>query len=71
MTADGLMLVSVFVLCGAGALLGILVPDRRSPAVLAWVGSLTSLLTLRVSGNVLRTGHILQGKLWTIRGWDR
>jgi hydrogenase-4 component B len=68
MIADGLMLVSVFVLCGAGALLGILVPDRRSPAVLAWVGSLTSLLTLRVSGNALRTGHILQGKLWTIRG---
>jgi hypothetical protein len=45
MIAEGLMLVSVFVLCGAGALLGILVPDRRSPAVLAWVGSLTSLLT--------------------------
>ena len=34
MSVDGLMLVSVFVLCGAGALLGILVPDRRSPAVL-------------------------------------
>jgi hydrogenase-4 component B len=67
MSADGLMLVSVFVLCGAGALLGILVPDRRSPTVLAWAGSLASLLTLWVSGNVLWSGHILQGKLWTIR----
>ena len=62
------MLVLVFVLCGAGALLGIIIPDRRNPALLAWVGSLASLLTLWVSGNVLWSGHIFQGELWTIRG---
>ena len=44
------MLVLVFVLCGAGALLGTIIPDRRNPALLAWVGSLASLLTLWVSG---------------------
>ena len=68
MSADGLMLVLVFVLCGAGALLGTIIPDRRNPALLAWVGSLASLLTLWVSGNVLWSGHIFQGELWTIRG---
>jgi formate hydrogenlyase subunit 3/multisubunit Na+/H+ antiporter MnhD subunit len=68
MSADGLMLVLVFVLCGAGALLGIIIPDRRNPVLLSWVGSLVSLLTLWVSGNVLRSGHIFQRELWTIRG---
>src|SRR6266478_6528269 len=68
MSADGLMLVLFFLLCGAGALLGTIIPDRRNPALLAWVGSLTSLLILWVSGNVLWSGDIYQGELWTIRG---
>jgi len=68
MSADGPMLVLVFVLCGTGALLGIIISDRRNPALLAWVGSLASLLTLWVSGNVLWSGHVFQGGLWTIRG---
>jgi hypothetical protein len=67
MSVDGLMLVLVFVLYGAGALLGIIIPDRRNPALPAWVGSLASLLTLWVSGDVLWSGHIYQGELWTIR----
>ena len=62
------MLVLVFILCGAGALLGMIISDRRNPALLAWFGSLASLLTMLVSGNVLRSGHIFQGELWTIRG---
>jgi len=68
MSADGLMLVLVFVLCAAGALLGTIIPDRRNPALLAWVGSLASLLTLWVSGNALCSGHIFKVELWTIRG---
>ena len=68
MSADGLMLVSVFVLCGLGALLGMIISDRRNPVLLAWVGSLASLLTLWVSGNVLCSGHVFRSELWTIRG---
>ena len=68
MSADGLMLVLVFVLCGSGALVGIIISDRRNPVLLAWVGSLASLLTLWVSGNVLWSGQIFQSELWTIRG---
>src|ERR1700739_1630995 len=68
MSADGLMLVLVFVLCSVGALLGTIISERRNPALLAWVGSLASLLTLWVSGNVLWSGHIFKSELWTIRG---
>jgi hypothetical protein len=38
MGADGSLLVLVFALCGAGALAGIVVPERRDPALLAWCG---------------------------------
>ena len=66
MSADGLMLVSVFILCGAGALLGIIISDRRNPVLLAWFGSLAALLTMWVSGDILWSGHVFQGKIWTI-----
>ena len=69
MGADGLLLELIFALCVAGALAGIVVPDRRNPALLAWVGSFASLLTLWVAGNVLWSGQIFQAELWTIRGW--
>jgi hydrogenase-4 component B len=67
MSVDGLLLELIFALCGAGALLGIFIPDRRNPLLLAWVGSLASLLTLWVSGNVLWSGQVFQSELWTIR----
>lgn len=66
MSADGLLLALVFALCGAGALLGFVVPDRRNPALLAWVGSLAALGVLWVSGDVLRSGAVFQGELWMI-----
>jgi len=69
MAANGLLLELVFALCVAGALAGIVVPDRRNPALLAWAGSLAALLTLWVSGNVLWSGQIFQAELWTIPGW--
>jgi hydrogenase-4 component B len=69
MGANGLLLELIFALCFAGALAGIVVPDRRNPALLAWVGSFASLLTLWVAGNVLSSGQIFQADLWTIRGW--
>jgi hydrogenase-4 component B len=66
MSADGLLLALVFGLCGAGALAGFIVPERRNPVLLAWVGSLAALAVLWVSGNVLHSGMVLQGELWTI-----
>jgi hypothetical protein len=43
MSADGLLLALVFALCAVGALAGFAVPDRRNPALLAWIGSLAAL----------------------------
>jgi len=71
MSADGWMLASIFALCAAGALLGIVVPDRRNPALLAGAGSLASLLALWVSGHVLWSGRMFQGELWPIRPLGR
>jgi len=68
MSVDGLLLELIFALCAVGALLGIFVPDRHNPALLAWIGSLAALLTLWVSGNVLWSGHVFQGDFWTILG---
>jgi uncharacterized membrane protein len=48
-SAEGFVLALVFALCGAGALLGIFVPERRNPALLAWAGSLASLLAVLLS----------------------
>jgi len=69
MGANGLLLELIFALCVAGALAGIVVPDRRNPALLAWAGSLAALLTLWVAGNVLWSDQTFQAELWTIRGW--
>jgi hydrogenase-4 component B len=63
----GWPLALVFALCGAGAVLGIFVSERRIPALLAWVGSLAALLALWVGGNVLWSGQTFQGELWTIQ----
>jgi hydrogenase-4 component B len=57
----------VVALCAAGALLGLVVPDRRNPALLAWAGSLASLLALVGSGYVLASGRVFHVELWTIR----
>jgi len=66
MTTDGSLLVLVFALCGAGALAGLAVPERRTPAFLAWVGSLAALAMLWVSADVLRSGGVFKSELWTI-----
>jgi len=69
MGANGLLLELVFTLCFAGALAGIFVPERGTPALLAWFGSLAALLALWVAGNVLWSGQLFQAELWTIQGW--
>jgi hypothetical protein len=67
MGADGSLLVLVFALCGAGALAGIVVPERRNPTLLAWIGSLAALAALWVGADVLRSGRVFQAELWSIQ----
>ena len=66
MSADALLLALVFALCVGGALAGLVVPERRAPLLLAWVGSLAALGVVWVSTDVLSSGTVLQGELWTI-----
>jgi len=68
MSADGLILASVFALCGAGAAAGFVISERRNPLLLAWVGSLAALALGWVSVDVLASGAPLHGELWTIPG---
>ncbi|MGB9475752.1 MAG: hypothetical protein WCE87_11865, partial [Candidatus Udaeobacter sp.] len=68
MNAEGLALAFSFALCGAGALLGIIIPNRWNPALLASTGSLASLPISWVAASTLWSGRIFHAKLWTIRG---
>jgi hydrogenase-4 component B len=60
-------LILIFVLCATGVVLGMVVPDRRNPLVLAWSGSLAALAAIWVSGFVLSSGGVFRYTLWTIR----
>jgi hydrogenase-4 component B len=61
----GLSLILVFVLCGAGALLGMMIPERFNPALTAVAGSLAAAAALCTGGCVLY-GDAFHGELWTI-----
>ncbi|MGC1725234.1 MAG: proton-conducting transporter membrane subunit, partial [Candidatus Acidiferrales bacterium] len=67
MSAVGLTLTLVFALCGAGAVLGMIIPERRNPVLVGWVGSLAALSALCAGGTVLVTGEEFHSALWTIR----
>jgi hydrogenase-4 component B len=67
MNADGILLASVFALCGIGAVLALFVSNARNPMLLGGAGSLVSLLALGVSVDVLASGRSLHGQLWTIQ----
>ena len=66
MKLTGLALALLFAVCGAGIVLGMIVPERRVPVVLAWTGSLAALLALWASGTVLISGDEFGHFLWTI-----
>lgn len=66
MSTVGLTLALAFLLCGAGAVLGMVVPERRVPALLAWSGSLAALSALWAAGIVLSSGGGFHHQLWTI-----
>ena len=67
MSDVGSALILVFALCGVGAVLGLIVPNRRNPALLAWAGSLAALSALWAGGIILCTRNGFRGELWTIR----
>lgn len=66
MNGVGLPLILAVVMCGAGAVLAAIVPERRNPALMAGAGSLASLAALWASGRVLWSGGDFHGTLWTI-----
>ena len=66
MNTVGLALVLLFQVCAAGIVLGIVVPARRVPAVVAWAGSAVAVLALWSSGAVLISGNEFSHPLWTI-----
>ena len=54
------------ILCAAGMVLAVLLPRAQNRVVLAWIGSLSSLTILLVSGKVLLSGHTWQVELWNV-----
>jgi hydrogenase-4 component B len=60
------LLVAFYVLCGAGAVLAILIPHDRNPAALAWIGSLAAILIMLASGAVLVSGQSFHNQYWQL-----
>ncbi len=54
------------IFCAAGVVLAAVLPGRQNRVALAWIGSLSSLTILLVSGKVLLSGHAWQLELWSI-----
>jgi hydrogenase-4 component B len=59
------------ILCAAGAVLAALLPRQANRVVLAWIGSLSSLAILAMSGGVLLSGQVWQVDLWHIGSLGR
>jgi formate hydrogenlyase subunit 3/multisubunit Na+/H+ antiporter MnhD subunit len=66
MSAVGLAIALVFVFCGASAVLGLFVPERRIPLLLASTGSLAAVAAMCASAIVLGLGNEFHARLWTI-----
>ena len=65
MNPIGLALVLLFVFCGAGAILALVIPERSTPTFLAWTGSLAALSALCASVAALH-GGTFNCLLWRI-----
>ena len=65
MNSVGLALVLVLAFCCVGAASALIVPERRTPALLAWSGSLAALSGMCAAGIVLDGGQF-HATLWTI-----
>ncbi len=66
MNPVGPVLSLLFAVCAAGIILGIFVPERRIPTVVAWAGSIPALLGMYASGVVLASGNQFHHALWSI-----
>ena len=66
MSDIGAWMGTFFALCGAGVVLALLIPDRRNPQWLAWIGGLASLVLLCASGQTLFGGFTWSTSLWTV-----
>ncbi len=60
------LLVAFFLACAAGMVLAAVLPDRRAPAAIAWVGAAAAAAALASGGGVLATGHVVQARLWSL-----
>jgi PBS lyase HEAT-like repeat len=63
-----ILIVCFFALCGAGTILSALVSEKSAPAVLAWVGSVASLVLCLLSIEKLLGGQPFELTLWTLPG---
>lgn len=60
------LVIAFFILCAAGAVLPLLIPQRWLPALLAIIGSLAALLVLVMSTMLLVFGAALHFALWPV-----
>jgi hydrogenase-4 component B len=67
----GISMVAIFVSCACGMLLSALVGRRRAPLVIAVVGTISSLLMVLASTNVLLTGQSYGATFWVIDGFGQ
>ena len=66
MTMNEAFLGLFLVLCCAGALLAIMLPQRRNALALSWIASLAAIVILCLSVRVLLSGYGFQIPLWTV-----
>jgi len=62
----GELLLGFFALCGAGIVFAAIIPDRSNPRVLAWVGTLASLVMLWAATEVMFGGGAFEVELWNL-----
>jgi hydrogenase-4 component B len=66
MNTIGFVLGLFFLVCVAGIVLGIIIPQKHTPIILAWTGSLAAVLALWAAGDTLISGYEFHGSLWVI-----
>jgi hydrogenase-4 component B len=65
----GLSLLLFFLLCAAGLILSALLSSRFTAVVIAWTGTLCSLLLMATAAFRLIGGQDFDMPLWTLNGW--
>jgi hydrogenase-4 component B len=68
MNLDAIFLAAFFLLCCAGALAALVIPERQNPRALAGIASLAALSVLAFGGEILLSGRTFHLQLWTLPG---